>query len=78
MIDLVTLYQGPVHYKFKSGGSTQNPYGCEIVTVLQSSLPMPKPKCRHQGGRGEANLVSKCKLCSRENSVDLLADSVTR
>ena len=35
---------------------------------------MPRAKC--QGGRGEANLVSKCKLCSRENSIDIIADSV--
>lgn len=28
------------------------------------------------GSRGEANLVIKCKLCSRVNSVDIIGDSV--
>lgn len=28
------------------------------------------------GSRGEANLVIKCKLCSRVNSADIIADSV--
>ncbi|KAG8188046.1 hypothetical protein JTE90_009920 [Oedothorax gibbosus] len=28
-----------------------------------------------KGGRGEANFVSKCKLCSRENSVEILPES---
>ncbi|XP_054714998.1 CXXC motif containing zinc binding protein-like [Uloborus diversus] len=30
--------------------------------------------CPLKGGRGEANFVSKCKLCSRENSVEILPD----
>lgn len=30
-----------------------------------------------KGSRGEANLVSKCKLCGRENSVDIIKDSLT-
>jgi len=30
-----------------------------------------------KGGRGDANAVIKCKLCSRENSIDILADTVT-
>jgi hypothetical protein len=29
-----------------------------------------------KGGRGEANCVAKCKLCSRENTVDIIADSI--
>jgi len=29
-----------------------------------------------KGGRGHASLVVKCKLCSRENSLDLVEDSV--
>eukprot|EP00092_Neocalanus_flemingeri_P069413 GFUD01085058.1.p1 GENE.GFUD01085058.1~~GFUD01085058.1.p1 ORF type:complete len:174 (+),score=41.90 GFUD01085058.1:49-570(+) len=29
-----------------------------------------------KGGRGEASAVIKCKLCSRENSIDILADTV--
>nr|CAG4648989.1 EOG090X0HQJ [Polyphemus pediculus] len=30
-----------------------------------------------KGGRGTANLVLKCKLCSRENNMDIIADSIT-
>jgi len=30
-----------------------------------------------KGGRGTANLVVKCKLCSREGNMDIIADSVT-
>ena len=37
---------------------------------------MPDPMILTQGGRGEANLVYKCKLCSRESSIDLIEDSV--
>lgn len=29
-----------------------------------------------KGGRGYANLLIKCKICGRENSVDILKDSV--
>jgi hypothetical protein len=29
-----------------------------------------------KGGRGSANLVTKCKLCSRENSLSILEDSI--
>lgn len=29
-----------------------------------------------KGGRGHANMVSKCKLCSRENSIDIIKDSL--
>lgn len=29
-----------------------------------------------KGGRGSANLVLKCKLCSRENNMDIIADSI--
>ncbi|XP_052242627.1 CXXC motif containing zinc binding protein-like [Dreissena polymorpha] len=30
-----------------------------------------------KGGRGHASLVLKCKLCSRENSIDILPDSIS-
>ena len=33
---------------------------------------IPLYRCFVQGGRGEATCVIKCKLCSRENSVDIL------
>nr|CAG4645236.1 EOG090X0HQJ [Leptodora kindtii] len=29
-----------------------------------------------KGGRGTANLVMKCKLCSRENNMDIISDSI--
>nr|CAG4645923.1 EOG090X0HQJ [Lynceus sp. MCZ IZ 141354] len=29
-----------------------------------------------KGGRGSANMVYKCKLCSRENSIDIVKDSL--
>ncbi|XP_015916884.1 CXXC motif containing zinc binding protein [Parasteatoda tepidariorum] len=31
-----------------------------------------------KGGRGEANFVSKCKLCARENSVEILLDTIKK
>jgi hypothetical protein len=31
-----------------------------------------------KGGRGEATCVIKCKLCSRENSVDILEDTIAK
>lgn len=30
-----------------------------------------------KGGRGHASLVSKCRLCNRENSIDIMKDSIT-
>ncbi|XP_050536497.1 CXXC motif containing zinc binding protein isoform X3 [Daktulosphaira vitifoliae] len=30
-----------------------------------------------KGSRGEANLVTKCKMCSRESSVDIISESVS-
>ena len=30
-----------------------------------------------KGGRGSASLVAKCKMCSRENSIDIIKDSIT-
>merc|ERR1712080_389589 len=30
-----------------------------------------------KGGRGEASAVIKCKMCSRENSIDILPDTIT-
>ncbi|XP_059840319.1 CXXC motif containing zinc binding protein isoform X3 [Hemitrygon akajei] len=29
-----------------------------------------------KGGRGSANMIQKCKLCSRENSIDILKDTI--
>ena len=30
-----------------------------------------------KGGRGSASLVSKCKLCGRENSIDIMKESIS-
>jgi len=30
------------------------------------------------GGRGQASLVIKCKLCKRENSIDIIKDSIAK
>ncbi|XP_060586424.1 CXXC motif containing zinc binding protein-like [Ruditapes philippinarum] len=30
-----------------------------------------------KGGRGHASMVIKCKLCSRENSIDIMRDTIT-
>jgi len=40
-----------------------------VYLTLEESHPL-------KGGRGEASLVSKCKLCSRDNSMDILRDSI--
>ncbi|CAG0903345.1 unnamed protein product [Darwinula stevensoni] len=40
----------------------------QYVTLLESS-PL-------KGGRGHASFVSKCKLCSRESSIDIIPDSI--
>ncbi|MGH0168782.1 UNVERIFIED_CONTAM: hypothetical protein FKN15_055431 [Acipenser sinensis] len=42
---------------------------CKRSLVLQDSVPL-------KGGRGSASMVQKCKLCSRENSIDILKDTM--
>ncbi|MGH0190053.1 UNVERIFIED_CONTAM: hypothetical protein FKN15_041969, partial [Acipenser sinensis] len=37
--------------------------------TLMDSVPL-------KGGRGSASMVQKCKLCSRENSIDILKDTM--
>ncbi|XP_046883026.1 CXXC motif containing zinc binding protein isoform X2 [Hypomesus transpacificus] len=37
---------------------------------LMDSVPL-------KGGRGSASMVLKCKLCARENSIDILGDAIT-
>ncbi|XP_065070017.1 UPF0587 protein v1g245604-like isoform X6 [Rhopilema esculentum] len=39
-----------------------------VYLTLIDSVPL-------KGGRGHASVVSKCKLCSRENSIDIVKDS---
>ena len=34
-------------------------------------------KAQVKGGRGEVNAVIKCKLCSRENSIDILPETIS-
>ncbi|XP_075877058.1 CXXC motif containing zinc binding protein isoform X2 [Nelusetta ayraudi] len=46
------------------------PYGEDFRWYLKESAPL-------KGGRGSASMVQKCKLCSRENSIDILGDTVT-
>uniref|UniRef100_UPI00398F19CE CXXC motif containing zinc binding protein isoform X2 n=1 Tax=Pristiophorus japonicus TaxID=55135 RepID=UPI00398F19CE len=38
--------------------------------TLMDSVPL-------KGGRGSASMIQKCKLCSRENSIDILKDTIT-
>ncbi|XP_032232266.1 UPF0587 protein v1g245604 isoform X1 [Nematostella vectensis] len=40
-----------------------------VYMCLMESQPV-------KGGRGYAHFVSKCKLCHRENSVDIMKDSI--
>ncbi|XP_020892280.1 UPF0587 protein v1g245604 [Exaiptasia diaphana] len=40
-----------------------------VYLCAMESLPI-------KGSRGNANYVSKCKLCGRENSIDIVKDSV--
>ncbi|XP_060070390.1 CXXC motif containing zinc binding protein-like [Ylistrum balloti] len=40
----------------------------QYLTLIDSS-PL-------KGGRGSASLVMRCKLCSRENSIDIIKDSI--
>ncbi|XP_076441463.1 UPF0587 protein v1g245604-like [Babylonia areolata] len=40
-----------------------------IYCTLTESLPL-------KGGRGHASLVLKCKLCKRENSIDIIKESL--
>ncbi|XP_043555255.1 CXXC motif containing zinc binding protein isoform X3 [Chiloscyllium punctatum] len=37
--------------------------------TLMNSAPL-------KGGRGSASMIQKCKLCSRENSIDILKDTM--
>ncbi|XP_065834813.1 CXXC motif containing zinc binding protein-like [Oscarella lobularis] len=41
-----------------------------VYVCLAESRPL-------KGGRGSASLVTKCKLCSRENSIDILKDLIS-
>jgi hypothetical protein len=57
------------YLKLKCVGCGEVPDHWQYVT-LTDKVPL-------KGGRGEANAVIKCKLCSRENSIDILSDSIS-
>ncbi|XP_016897763.1 CXXC motif containing zinc binding protein isoform X2 [Cynoglossus semilaevis] len=46
------------------------PLGDDFRWFLKESVPL-------KGGRGSASMVQKCKLCARENSIDILGDTIT-
>ena len=53
-----------------TNGEMEIDYGCKDELCIQESSPL-------KGGRGSASLVAKCKMCSRENSIDIIQDSIT-
>uniref|UniRef100_A0A3B3HWZ5 CXXC motif containing zinc binding protein n=1 Tax=Oryzias latipes TaxID=8090 RepID=A0A3B3HWZ5_ORYLA len=55
--------------KLKCGNCGEIPDKWQYVTLVES-VPL-------KGGRGHASMVQKCKLCARENSIDILADTIT-
>uniref|UniRef100_F1LFV1 Uncharacterized protein n=1 Tax=Ascaris suum TaxID=6253 RepID=F1LFV1_ASCSU len=55
------------YMKLRCMNCGEQPEHWQYVTVSES-LEMP-------GSRGEANLIEKCKLCGRVNSLDIMKDS---
>ncbi|RVE61526.1 hypothetical protein OJAV_G00171580 [Oryzias javanicus] len=55
--------------KLKCGNCGEIPDKWQYVTLVEN-VPL-------KGGRGHASMVQKCKLCARENSIDILADTIT-
>ncbi|XP_072296466.1 CXXC motif containing zinc binding protein-like [Eucyclogobius newberryi] len=55
--------------KLKCGNCGEISDKWQYVTLMEST-PL-------KGGRGAASMVQKCKLCSRENSIDILGDKIT-
>ena len=56
------------YLKLKCVGCGEVPDHWQYVTSTEK-VPL-------KGGRGDANAVIKCKLCGRENSIDILTDSI--
>ncbi|XP_054764182.2 CXXC motif containing zinc binding protein-like [Lytechinus pictus] len=56
------------YMKMKCSSCNEITRNWQYVTLTESS-PL-------KGGRGQASMVSKCKLCSRENSIDILKDFI--
>ncbi|XP_054452311.1 CXXC motif containing zinc binding protein isoform X1 [Anoplopoma fimbria] len=54
--------------KLKCGNCGEIPDKWQYVT-LEESVPL-------KGGRSSASMVQKCKLCARENSIDILGDTI--
>lgn len=57
------------YLKIRCANCGEQPDKWVYVTLTESS-PL-------KGGRGSASLVAKCKMCGRENSIDIIADSIT-
>ncbi|XP_017558824.1 CXXC motif containing zinc binding protein isoform X2 [Pygocentrus nattereri] len=57
------------YLKLKCGNCGEVSDKWQYITSLDS-MPL-------KGGRGSASMVQKCKLCSRENSIDILKDTIT-
>ncbi|XP_018609032.1 CXXC motif containing zinc binding protein isoform X2 [Scleropages formosus] len=55
--------------KLKCGNCGEISDKWQYITLMDS-VPL-------KGGRGSASMVQKCKLCSRENSIDILRDTIT-
>ncbi|MEE6518276.1 hypothetical protein FKM82_029176 [Ascaphus truei] len=54
--------------QLKCGNCGERPDKWQYITLMDS-VPL-------KGGRGSASMVQKCKLCSRENSIDILRPSL--
>ena len=57
------------YMKLKCVGCGEVPGHWQYVT-LSENAPL-------KGGRGQASAVIKCKLCNRENSIDILSETIT-
>ncbi|CAL8326733.1 unnamed protein product [Arctogadus glacialis] len=55
--------------KLKCGSCGEIPDKWQYISLMEST-PL-------KGGRGSASMVQRCKLCSRENSIDILGDTIT-
>ncbi|MBN3302249.1 CXXC motif containing zinc binding protein [Amia ocellicauda] len=55
--------------KLKCGNCGEVSDKWQYITLMENT-PL-------KGGRGSASMVQKCKLCSRENSIDILKDTIT-
>ncbi|KAJ1170256.1 hypothetical protein NDU88_002136 [Pleurodeles waltl] len=54
--------------KFKCGNCSEVSERWQYITLMDS-VPL-------KGGRGSASMVQKCKLCARENSIDILRQTM--